>query len=358
VAGGLSQSIFDSSYASIAGGSENRIENNSSYSSIGGGYANSVDIGALYGVIAGGSLNKLLATSSGIASGSSNRIYLPHSFIGGGVSNVIGGDFDSLGFDEGGCVIGGGELNTVHHGYQAGHGSVIAGGVRNSAVGDYCTIGGGEQNNTIGRWSTIPGGLENEASAESSFAAGHRASANHRGTFVWADSSAPRFSSTVDDGFFVRCVGGAKFVTGIDGNGDQTAGVRLGANESSWESLSDRNAKINFAAVNTRELLERLVEVPVQTWAWKTQANPVRHIGPMAQDFYAAFGVGSDDTHINTVDADGVALAAIQGLNEKLEEEVRALRAEVRDKNGRLAAVEAEVAELKRLLVKHPAQVE
>ncbi len=53
-------------------------------------------------------------------------------------------------------------------------------------------------------------------------------------------------------------------------------------------------------------------------------------MGPMAQDFRAAFGLGVNDTSIVTVDADGVALAAIQGLNERvvaLEVDNRALRA-------------------------------
>ena len=55
------------------------------------------------------------------------------------------------------------------------------------------------------------------------------------------------------------------------------------------------------------------------TWSYKSE-HDVRHIGPMAQDFYAAFNVGTDDKHIATVDEGGVALAAIQGLNQKLDE--------------------------------------
>jgi hypothetical protein len=50
-------------------------------------------------------------------------------------------------------------------------------------------------------------------------------------------------------------------------------------------------------------------------------------MGPMAQDFKAAFGVGESDTGITSVDADGVALAAIKGLNQKLEEKEAAIEA-------------------------------
>ena len=62
-----------------------------------------------------------------------------------------------------------------------------------------------------------------------------------------------------------------------------------------------------------------MVELPLTTWNYKADTG-TRHLGPMAQDFFAAFGIGPDDQHIATVDADGVALAAIQGLHQKLEE--------------------------------------
>jgi len=82
----------------------------------------------------------------------------------------------------------------------------------------------------------------------------------------------------------------------------------------------------------------------VQTWAYTNSAG-VRHLGPVAQDFKAAFGLGSSDKHIATVDADGVALAAIQGLNQKVDSENATLRA---------ANVELkrELSEIKQLLLK------
>ena len=79
-------------------------------------------------------------------------------------------------------------------------------------------------------------------------------------------------------------------------------------------SSSDRARKENFAEVKPRDVLERLASMPIQKWNYKDDAK-VRHIGPMAQDFHAAFGVGPDEKHIAMVDADGVALAAIQGLH-------------------------------------------
>ena len=88
----------------------------------------------------------------------------------------------------------------------------------------------------------------------------------------------------------------------------------------SWSNLSDKNAKTNFLQVKPREVLERLAVLPINQWSYKTQDPSIRHIGPTAQDFHEAFGVGEDHRRISSVDADGVALAAIQGLYEMLRE--------------------------------------
>ena len=100
---------------------------------------------------------------------------------------------------------------------------------------------------------------------------------------------------------------------------------------------SDRNKKANFATVSPREVLGRVVALPIETWNYLSQGPSVRHIGPMAQDFHQAFGVGEDDTHINMVDANGVALAAIQGLYQLVQEQELQLTV----LEARLAALEA-----------------
>ena len=106
-------------------------------------------------------------------------------------------------------------------------------------------------------------------------------------------------------------------------------------------SASDRNVKENFAPVQPREMLEKVIALPLSSWNYKAD-TATRHVGPMAQDFYAAFGVGPGDKHIATVDADGVALAAIQGLNQKVED--RGQRAEVREQNSEARSGECGVA--------------
>jgi hypothetical protein len=107
-------------------------------------------------------------------------------------------------------------------------------------------------------------------------------------------------------------------------------------------SSSDRNAKENIKSVDAREVLEKVAAMPVSRWNYK-QDPASEHIGPMAQDFYAAFNVGMDDKHIATVDEGGVALAAIQGLNEKVEHRTQ-------KSEDRIQKLEAENAELKQRL--------
>ncbi len=105
---------------------------------------------------------------------------------------------------------------------------------------------------------------------------------------------------------------------------------------------SDRNAKEGFTPVDSREVLAKVAALPITEWQYKTQSG-ARHIGPMAQDFRDAFSLGHDEKHITTVDADGIALAAIQGLNGLMKEkdaELDRLKDENQALSERLAAIE------------------
>ena len=105
------------------------------------------------------------------------------------------------------------------------------------------------------------------------------------------------------------------------------------------ELTSDRHQKTGFAPVDNQTILDQVARLSITTWRY-TNEPTVQHIGPVAQDFKAAFNVGSDDKHIATVDADGVLFAAVQGLNQKLEAELKA-------KDTRIAALEKEVTTLR-----------
>jgi hypothetical protein len=126
---------------------------------------------------------------------------------------------------------------------------------------------------------------------------------------------------------------------GIGTNNPQSALQVVGTvTATAFNPPSDRNLKENFVPVSPREVLEKVAALPISRWNFKGDAA-TPHVGPMAQDFHAAFSLGTDERHIATVDADGVALAAIQGLNQI-----------VQDRDARIAALEKSLAELKEVV--------
>jgi hypothetical protein len=305
---------------------------------IGGAANNAVAAGLSGAVIAGGAYNYIDAGSSnGVVGGGTTNIIQDSAAectIGGGAGNLIQTAAT-------GSTIGGGEGNLIADNASD---STIGGGNSNSAGGPSETVGGGDFNAADGYAATIPGGAGNTADGDYSFAAGYNAEAADAGSFVWADSIGYSFSSAAANEFAVRATGGVRFVSGVDTNGNPKAGVSLAAGGGSWASLSDRDSKENVVAVDARQVLDRLAQLPIATWNYKSQEPAVRHIGPMAQDFFAAFGVGEDQRHITGVDADGVALAAVQGLNRKLE--------------ANLAEKEAQILELRQALAQLKQQLE
>jgi hypothetical protein len=108
--------------------------------------------------------------------------------------------------------------------------------------------------------------------------------------------------------------------------------------------MSDKHLKFGFQTVDSQWVLEQVVDLPISTWSYKSgNDGNARHIGPMAQDFHAAFGVGASDRFIFQIDADGVSFAAIQALHgkvEALETENQQLRATLRDLETRLDKLE------------------
>lgn len=108
----------------------------------------------------------------------------------------------------------------------------------------------------------------------------------------------------------------------------------------------DRNVKENFARIDSSQVLEKLVGLPLTRWNYKDEPQ-TEHLGPVAQDFRAAFGLGEDDKTIATVDADGVALAAIQGLNSKVEQQDGRLQRLIQQQQKQIDALKAELAGLK-----------
>jgi hypothetical protein len=257
-----------------------------------------------------------------------------------------------------GATVGGGEDNQA----TAAH-SVVAGGVANTASGEISTVAGGGQNTASGAWSTVwggvlnsaggiyslAGGFANEASGPRSLAAGSVAVAKEQGMFVWSDSSPPFFDPTTfraagdsADTFNVRAtgIGGVLFVTGINPATGAPTSVCFAQNLSGWTCTSDRNVKRNLRPVDSEEVLAKVVAMPVYRWQPKDGPNrDVEHLGPMAQDFMAAFGLGNNDKTIGFQDSDGVALAAIQGLQKLMQQK----DAEIAGLRRKLEAIETKL---------------
>jgi hypothetical protein len=187
--------------------------------------------------------------------------------------------------------------------------------------------------------------------------------------FAWAGGGTTNYPSTAPGTFNVYTTNGASFdYGGQRGDGRGNRWVYLGTlNPGStitawngailtdggvWSNASDRNRKTDFENVDAREVLDRLAALPVHRWRYTNEVAGTRHLGPTAQDFQVAFGLGSDDKSIGTVDADGVALAAIQGLNEKLEAKLREQYLELGRKEARIATLERSLAELRSLVTR------
>jgi hypothetical protein len=159
---------------------------------------------------------------------------------------------------------------------------------------------------------------------------------NHYGSFVWTDRSSDNaVTPTAQNQTIFRSAGGYWLYS----NDSLTAGVTLAPGAGSWTSVSDRNMKENFFDVDGEDVLRRLRNVPVTTWNYKAQGANIRHMGPMAQDFRAAFGLDQTDKGINTVDIDGVVLAGVKALDERTTSQA-----------ARIEALEQENAELRERL--------
>jgi hypothetical protein len=96
-----------------------------------------------------------------------------------------------------------------------------------------------------------------------------------------------------------------------------TTGAYLAAGSNSWASACDSATKEDFHEIDRQELLEKVAALRVRNYKMRDQDDGTRHIGPVAQDFHAAFGVGETEKGINMADADGVLLAAVQALYEQ-----------------------------------------
>ncbi|MFL6254543.1 MAG: tail fiber domain-containing protein [Pyrinomonadaceae bacterium] len=166
------------------------------------------------------------------------------------------------------------------------------------------------------------------------------------GTFIWSDgsatASADTFRNTANNEFAARATGGFRFRTNLTG----TTGCNLPAGSGVFNCTSSRTTKENFKGIDGNDVLARLRKVPVTSWNYISEGAQSRHLGPMAEDFYGAFGLGTSDKAIGVQDAVGVSLAAVKALDartlelQQKTEEVEQLRTKVNTLEQRLSALE------------------
>jgi hypothetical protein len=375
VIGGGAGNLASGSGAFIGGGGHDGINfagNTASgaVSVVSGGLGNTASgIGAFIG---GGGTdgsytqpNIASGNASVIGGGVDNQATNRYSVVGGGYGNTSGGDQ---------AFVGGGYNNTAN-----GTDSFVGDGANNIASGTYSTVPGGELNVASGTYS-LAAGRKAQAQHQGAFvwadsqSGTFSSTANDQfliraqggvgigtATTVEGDLSINTNTYLFSHAIYLRGETGTDHNHGLaycgagvtnfaatvlpDGpvlwgySGGALGVMRGGAhavltwtNGGVWVTggfsySSDRNMKANFAAVSAQEVLARVTALPLTSWVYTNDVS-ARHIGPMAQDFHAAFKVnGDDDTHINVGDETGVALAAIQGLNEKLETENAELKA-------------------------------
>lgn len=214
---------------------------------------------------------------------------------------------------------------------------------------------------TAAQQSSFAAGEDNTASGAASVALGYHAHTNARqGSFVFSDrSSVDTLRAGVNHSANWRVSGGFRIFTASNLSTGVT--IQSGASVSNWgqssaviststgamlttggvwQNSSDVNRKHLFHRVSGEDVLSRLRTLPIQTWSYKVESDDVRHLGPTSQDFRAAFGLGSDERSIGTVDADGVALAAAQALELRTRSQADEIRA-LREQNGKLQAESA-----------------
>jgi hypothetical protein len=348
----------------VAGGEGNYASGNTA--TVGGGYAN-YSTGD-FSTIAGGNNNVCSNSYSTVAGGALNQADNYAATVGGGYQNIASGSY---------ATIPGGYQNTALYnfsfaaGYKAqalSYGSFVwnddSGGAFSSSTGNsfYARANGGfllysQTGITLAADVAMAGGpaTYHHFSLSGGNSTGYLYGSYpalgdgvHLGYNYYYDNSGVGHAGNTDGATSRITAGYGEIVLAVGAAGLPPTTTMLHVTTSgvcvlgALGNCSDRNVKQDFAPVSPSDILDKVLQLPLSEWSYKFDAA-TRHIGPMAQDFYSAFNVGQDEKYITTVDEGGVALAAIQGLNQKLEEKdakIQEQSSELADLKQRLEALE------------------
>jgi hypothetical protein len=279
-----------------------------------------------------------------------------YSWAGGALSAAPGNYAFAMGnqnLAEAQCSVALGSGNNVYGNATDGFATCGIGLGLNNRVHDQAGVALGQGNNSDGD-AAFALGYTSTADADYSMAFGYRASTNgHTGAKVFGDASTTdSIEAVANNEFAVRAAGGYRFRT----NATLTTGCNLPAGSGVFSCASSRALKDHFVAVDGEDLLARLRQVPVNRWSYTAEGAQVRHLGPFAEDFRAAFGLGVDDISIGLLDIDGVNFAAAKALDARTTaqgEQIRALQAgnaQLREQNQGLQGETAELRAQNRAL--------
>jgi hypothetical protein len=324
-----------------------------------------------WGTVGGGSGNTASANSATVGGGSGNTANGTSATVGGGTRNTASSSH---------ATVAGGSDNTA-----SANLATVGGGKDNKASGNRATVPGG-RGNTAGGYTSFAAGYLAGAKHDGTFVwqdssgtigdtlastASNQFIARASGGFSFLTEPAPdvvqgilatsealtlksdnansiKFASSTDTTWSLGVLAGAGVVLRLSAPG--AAGLVMAASKTTgnvgfgtpptanplemasgahvttggaWTDGSSKTLKEDFRPVDATDVLDRVADLPITSWRYKTEPDAV-HMGPMAEDFYASFALGADDKHIASLDGNGVALAAIQGLY-RLVKEQRAL---------------------------------
>ncbi len=327
----------------IGGGFANNIRANANFSVIGGGENNIVPTNSQFAIIPGGDSNS--ATNHAFAAGHRAKAHHDGAFVWADSTDT---DFASTGANQFLVRASGGVgINTASPvGTLQVNGPIVIQGPALAPTGTSSSnllnlmVGGGSS-------SVATNGSRNgisfyEAASSKAMSLGYdgSGSSSQNALRIYNSSDAPLFTFE------------ASGQLGIGTNSPQQALHVVGniLATGTVTGSSDRNAKENFRSVDPGEVLNKVASLLISRWNYKAD-DAVTHLGPMAQDFYSNFNIGTDDKHIAPIDEGGVAFAAIQGLNEKVDDRSQKTEDRIQKLEAENVTLKRELSELKELIL-------
>lgn len=318
-------------------------------------------------------LNAFAAGSGTTAAGTASTALGTVTTANGMHSMAIGlgaqssGDYSfSMGFyskSSGSNAIAMGDQNTASGNYSVALGGNTKASGSYAVAMNFLTNASGTNSIALGSSSTASAfnavaiGNQLEASGQNSTAMGTLVSTNNKsGSFIIGDINASPYQNLASNQMMMRFSGGYMLYSSETPTQTSAVGVQLAPNGNAWTTISDSTRKENFRIIDGEGFLKKIGQMRLGSWNYRGQdIKQYRHYGPMAQDFFAAFGhdgLGTigEDKSINQADFDGVNLIAIQALVkkvEKLEAENSTLKQQLHQET---ASLHSELDSIKRLI--------